>query len=120
MFSFPKTFLSTKLYQLVKTSNYASYDASATSFSTLYVNPEDVKLNKSFLASKRKSKYSATAFCSRRPTYYIANAYSFNFLITVLALTIFSYDLKATHSRISSSFTLILTSFSFKVFKENL
>ena len=46
----------------------------------------------------------------------MANAYSFNFLITVLTLTLFSHPIeKAVHTRISSSFTLILTSFSFKV-----
>ena len=41
--------------------------------------------------------------------------YSFNFLITVLSLTLFVIDTKLAQNRISGTFTLILTSFSFKV-----
>ena len=60
-------------------------------------------------------KFVATCFCSRRPGYYLTNVYSFNFLITVLSLTLFVIDTKLAQNRISGTFTLILTSFSFKV-----
>ncbi len=105
-----------KLYRIVDHNKNASYDEDAISFESLYDSETESKLERKFLTSNRKSKYSATAYCSRLPLYYIANAYSFNFLITILALTLFSHSIeKSVHSRISSSFTLILTSFSFKV-----
>jgi len=47
--------------------------------------------------------------------FYITNCYSFNFLITVLSLTQFVIEAKFAESRIRGIFTLILTSFSFKV-----
>lgn len=65
--------------------------------------------------NRKKSKFVASCFCSRRPAYYLANFYSYNFLITILSLTLFVIDIKFVQSRLSSSFTLILTSFNFKV-----
>ncbi len=65
--------------------------------------------------SSQKSNYVVTCFCSRRPGYYIKNVYSFNFLITVLSLTLLVIDTRLAQNRISGTFTLILTSFSFKV-----
>jgi hypothetical protein len=47
--------------------------------------------------------------------YYLTNVYSFNFLITILSLTIFAFETKDSSRRISSTFTLILTSVSFKL-----
>ena len=67
------------------------------------------------IKSNKKSKFVATCFCSRRPGYYLTNVYSFNLLITVLSLTLFVIDTKLAQNRISGTFTLILTSFSFKV-----
>lgn len=72
------------------------------------------KIPKDAVTNKR-SKFVATCYCSRRPGYYIKNVYSFNFLITVLSLTLFVIDTKLAQNRISGTFTLILTSFSFKV-----
>ena len=43
------------------------------------------------------------------------NVYSFNFLITLLSLTLFAIETKISQNRLSGTFTLILTSFSFKV-----
>jgi hypothetical protein len=72
---------------------------------------KQIKMSK----SNKRSKFVATCFCSRRPGYYLTNVYSFNFLITVLSLTLFVIDTKLAQNRISGTFTLILTSFSFKV-----
>lgn len=77
-------------------------------------NSEDFKQIKMSKSNKR-SKFVATCFCSRRPGYYLTNVYSFNLLITVLSLTLFVIDTKLAQNRISGTFTLILTSFSFKV-----
>ena len=63
----------------------------------------------------RKSKFVASCFCSRRPGYYLINFYSFNFLVTVLALTLFVIDVNNADRRITGTFTLILTLFSFKI-----
>ena len=46
--------------------------------------------------------------------YYFFNAYFLIFLITVSALTIFSVDCKMPQSRLQTTFTLLLTSVSFK------
>jgi len=85
-----------------------------TSMSFASTNSEDFKQIKMSKSNKR-SKFVATCFCSRRPGYYLTNVYSFNFLITVLSLTLFVIDTKLAQNRISGTFTLILTSFSFKV-----
>ncbi len=99
----------------MKLSDMASYDQSIASLSTLYSRSEG-KLNTELSKFKRKSKICATAFCSRFYWFYIMNAYSFSFIITILALTLFSVDSKSPRN-IQSSFTLILTSFFFKVYK---
>lgn len=59
-------------------------------------------------------KISATCYSSRRPGYYIFNAYLLIFLITTSSLTIFSINPKLPQSRLQTSYTLLLTSVSFK------
>ena len=75
-----------------------------------YDRKKNVLVNKA-----RRSKFAAKCYCSRKPMFYITNCYMFNFLITVLSLTQFIIEAKAAEARIRGIFTLILTSFSFKV-----
>jgi hypothetical protein len=91
----------------VEISETASYDES---------DPRGSKIDVAFLnKTSRKSKFVAVCTCSRIPLFYLINCYSFNLLITVLSLTLFVIDVKLAQNRISGTFTLILTSFSFKV-----
>ncbi len=53
-------------------------------------------------------------YCYRKPGYYFSNAYSLIFLITISALTIFSIDCRLPQSRLQTTYTLLLTSVSFK------
>jgi hypothetical protein len=64
--------------------------------------------------SQRHSKICFTTFVSRKPEYYFFNAYFLIFLITISALTIFSVDCKMPQSRLQTTYTLLLTSVSFK------
>lgn len=59
-------------------------------------------------------KISATCFSARRPGYYIFNAYFLIFLITSVALSIFSINPKLPQNRLQTNCTLLLTSVSFK------
>ena len=69
-----------------------------------------------FKSSKTfKPKFVVTVKCSRRSPFYLVNNFLFNFLITILSMTLFSIDPKTAQTRIGGTFTLILTSFSFKV-----
>lgn len=96
------------LYRKVELTEKASYDEDSFS---------DKPCNKLAIITQKnqKSKFVAVCKCSRKPVYYLINAYSFNLLITVLSLTLFVIDTKLAQNRISGTFTLILTSFSFKV-----
>ena len=62
----------------------------------------------------KRTKLTATCYASRKPWYYITNIYFFNALITVLSLTIFAWDVERAVNRIGGTFTLILTSVSYK------
>ncbi len=67
-----------------------------------------------FLLNQKIPKIVALAYCSRRPDYFIWNAYFPIFLITILSFTIFSVDCKSSHYRTSMAFTILLTSITFK------
>lgn len=95
---------------MVRTSQTASYDDSTNSLNSR--SKQEVLANKLFQA---KSKFVASCFVSRNYIYYMTNVYSFNFLITILSLTLFVIDFDRAERRISGTFTLILTSFSFKI-----
>jgi len=73
------------------------------------------KRRKSYLKMIRRPKFVASCLVSRNYNYYLTNVYSFNFLITILSLTLFVIDFEKAERRISGTFTLILTSFSFKI-----
>lgn len=53
-------------------------------------------------------------FISNRPGYYISNAYFLIFLITISGLTIFSVDCTLPQNRLQTTYTILLTSVSFK------
>lgn len=98
-----------KLYKMVRTSQTASYDMSNNSLNVR---------NKSDSYTKRfpkRSKFVASCFCSRNPGYYITNVFSFNFLIAFLSLTLFVIDVESAAKRITGTFKLILTLFTFKI-----
>ena len=82
----------------------------------LFENPEPIVLegDGAIFKTMRHSKISFTCYCSRKPEYYFFNAYFLIFLITVSALTIFSVDCKLPQSRLQTTYTLLLTSVSFK------
>lgn len=101
-----------RLYELVKVSEVASYDLHGSYTSLKLKFPNDRKqviVNKTY-----QSKFVATLFCSRRFGFYFINAYLFNFLITIISLTNFSIEIRRPQNRLSGTFTLILTSISFK------
>lgn len=62
----------------------------------------------------RRSKIVATCFVSRKPGYYLFNAYFLIFIITLASLTIFSVDCKLPQNRLQITCTVLLTSVSFK------
>lgn len=59
-------------------------------------------------------KIGATIYCSRKPGYYIFNAYFLILLITVSALTVFGMDCKLPQNRLQTTCTIMLTGVSFK------
>lgn len=56
----------------------------------------------------------ATCYCHRRPGYYIFNGFFLIFLITTTALNVFSIDCRLLPNRLSSTYTSLLTSISFR------
>ncbi|CAF0930392.1 unnamed protein product [Brachionus calyciflorus] len=102
-----------KLYELVKISETASYDLMNSNSRSLKIKfPKDRK--QSIVEKTCQSKYVVTLFCSRRYGFYFINAYLLNFLITIISLTNFSIEIRRPQNRLSGTFTLILTSISFK------
>ncbi len=96
---------------MVRTSQTASYDDSRNSLNSKSKIDTVTRSN----LSQPKAKFAASCFVSRNYIYYMTNVYSFNFLITILSLTLFVIDFEKAERRISGTFTLILTSFSFKI-----
>ena len=103
-------FVCAQLYKMVRTSQTASYDDSSNSLNSK--SKSEMKVAKK---SPPRAKFAASCFVSRNYIYYMTNVYSFNFLITILSLTLFVIDYDKAERRISGTFTLILTSFSFKI-----
>ena len=62
-----------------------------------------------------KTKFLAQVKCSRHSNYYLINNFLFNFIITLLSITLFSIDSKISQIRLGGTLSLLLTSFSFKV-----
>ena len=91
--------------------NVASYDMGSTS--TLNENTSEIA-DKLDAFSFKSPKIVATTYCSRRPGFYFFNAFFLIFLITISSLTIFSVDCKLPQNRLQTTYTLLLTSVSFK------
>ena len=101
------------LYNLIDISDKPSYDVknqanlvSITKYLAFDLEPRTIE--------KRAPKFVATCYCSRKPGYFIWNAYFLIFLITASPLTIFSMDCKQPQFRLNTSFTILLTSITFK------
>jgi len=62
----------------------------------------------------KSPKLVGTCYCARRPGFYLYNALSLIFLITVSALTVFSINLKLPANRLQTTYTILLASISFK------
>ena len=111
------------MYRIVHVSAVASYMQSVDNTSnTDKAEMTDLKMNlKGYkMTQSNDSKCVVSCFASRKPGYFLMNAYPFVFLIAVLALTLFSvknYD--APEKRLPGSFTLILTLFNFKFVTNN-
>ena len=88
-----------RLFSIVKISHLASYDQQKSKSNTL--KPQ-----------LKHSKLCATCYCARKPGYYISNAISLIFIITLCSLTLFAIDPKLPQNRFQSTITLILTSIS--------
>lgn len=72
-----------------------------------------------YLISQRESKLvspslTSNIYIARYPGFYLINAYFFIFLINLIAFTIFSIKFYQPHFRLATSFTILLTSISFK------
>ena len=98
------------LYKFVSVGHVASYDLP---------NPRDTLADRNYAIYQNKftkihPKFVAMCFVARKPGYYFFNAYFIIFLITILSLTTFSIDCKYPQNRLQTSFTLVLTSASFK------
>lgn len=70
--------------------------------------------NSELVPAQNTPKISATCFSARRPGYYFFNAYFLIFLITSSSLTMFSINPKLPQNRLQTTYTLLLTSVSFK------
>lgn len=94
-------------------SDSASYDSGGSRSNNI---SEKKKVIRELNASSftKRPKIVATCFCARKPGYYIFNAYFLIFLITISSLTIFSVDCKLPQNRLQITYTILLTSVSFK------
>ena len=90
-------------------SEVASYDAENCHNMNFPLDKKKKIVNETY-----QSKFVASCFVSRRFGFYLINAYLFNFLITAISLTNFSIKIERVQNRLSGTFTLILTSISFK------
>jgi hypothetical protein len=101
-----------KLYSFVDVRHSASYDTETSS--NINIINESVASSLTLCRKVEIPKLVATCYCSRRAGYYFFNAYSLIFLITISSLTIFSVDCKMPQSRLQTTYTILLTSVSFK------
>lgn len=71
----------------------------------------DYKIN---IRKPKSPKLIATFYCSRHPGFYIFNAFFLIFLITASSLTVFAISCKLPTNRLPTTFTILLSSISFK------
>lgn len=99
------------LYKIVKISESASYDTTDSNtinhISTCFIDSH-------FYRPFKHPKISATCYSSRKPGFYLSNAFFLIALITISALTVFSMDCKLPQNRLQTTCTILLTSVSFK------
>lgn len=98
----------------MKVSETASYDTNSTSSLNDQVSVIDYFDYSPQRNHFKHPKLVASCFCSRKPGYYVFNAYFLIFLITISSLTIFAIDPKLPQNRLQTTYTLLLTSVSFK------
>ncbi len=105
------------LLKLVKISETASYDLQRKS--KRKQQQQNAILSPKFSIFK-PPKIVATCFSARKPGFYFLNAYFLVFLITFIAFPVFSIDIKSPHFRLTTSYTILLTSVSCnQIFKNN-
>jgi hypothetical protein len=107
-----------QLYRIVKISDSASYDnesgkCTGMALPPWFVHPE-LYSNSSWMPFIKRPKLVATCYCSRKPGYYLINAFFLIFLITVTALNTYAVDCRLTQNRVQIAFTALLTSVSLK------
>ena len=90
------------IYKFVKMSPNPSY--------------EKIRDSRSIAPSKKRNHYSkmvASCYVSRKPVYYLANAFFLIFLVTVTSFTIFSIESHHPDGRLICTIMLLLTSVTF-------
>jgi hypothetical protein len=96
------------LYRHIETDDLPSYEKDE--YDEL---DEEEKIK--YLASAEKTKLCLKVYCSRKPSYFIWNAFFLIFLITSVALTHFVVEPRLAQNRLQLTATILLTSVSFKV-----
>ncbi len=109
--------ISRYLYRFVSTYNEINYDKSKTK--QLNARPKDDLRSKILLEIiKARKKFQppklvAVVYCSRKPAFYIFNAFSLIFCITLISFTVFE-EAVGMHYRLKSMFTILLAAVSLK------
>ncbi len=67
-----------------------------------------------FVRAKSTPKLIATFYCSRKSGFYLFSAFFLIFLITALSLTVFSIPKSLPANRLPTTYTILLSSISFK------
>ena len=107
----------------MKVSEYASYDLSDSSLNNNIVDDTltsrtqhgaNIALDSNNQTLLTHDKMVVSCFCARKPEYYLANAFLLIFLITASSLTVFSIAYNLPANRLQTTYTLLLTSISFK------
>ena len=94
---------------MVTTSDQASYDSEKKTKLE-----KQIKLIKAARKKFKPPKMVAKCYAARRPGFYLFNAFFLVFLITAIAFSIFAINYYSPHFRLQSTFTILLTSVSFK------
>ncbi len=103
-----ETFVDQQKWKLYKFTAITEFEASDVD-----AEMEPLEVHKT--VSRRVDQLKASCFVSRYPQYYLWNAFSLIFLITICSLNTFAIDQKIPQGRLQPAFTLLLTSISFKV-----
>lgn len=74
----------------------------------------DINIDLDVKKKKKTPKLIVTAYTRRHPEFYLFNALFLIFLITASALTVFSIAVKLPANRLQTTYTILLSSISFK------